>query len=153
MPPHERDKNALRCVVLALVGAWLSACGGAADSPEEVFHAFASAMAASGADEARLEEAYALLAAPSRSVLRARAAQATQLAGRDVPPWEMLVPGRFTPRFVLRPYGGVRARVEGDRAVLTLRGREEREQAEVHLVREAGAWRLLLGLPGEAKPE
>ncbi|MEI8254997.1 MAG: hypothetical protein WCJ30_04930 [Deltaproteobacteria bacterium] len=115
------------------------------DTPETVLSAWVSAMNASRSDVDARRRAYPLLSSRARDSLTERAARASQLSGRDVQPWEMLAPGRFAMRFAFDP-DGLEARVEGEHATVTARGRSG-DHAEVPMVREQGHWRVDLTLP------
>ncbi|MCA9602420.1 MAG: hypothetical protein R3A78_06815 [Polyangiales bacterium] len=133
------------CVAILLVTCMLSGCGRpkASESPVEVVRAFVDAVRRSEWDDGALKEAYGYLAERSRTDLVARAERASGLAGRAFEPWEMIVQGRVRLRF--RPKAsGYKERVGGDTAVVAVRGDTPTERADVRLVREHGAWRIVL---------
>ena len=104
-------------------------------------------MSRSADDEGALREAYRLVGASARAALARRAERATALSGRAYEPWQMLAQGRFRLRFSPASRGGMRERVEGDHAVVTVTGEQPGQHAEVLLVREHGHWRVELSIP------
>jgi len=123
------------------------------DDPVGALRLFLAAMERSRTQPSAREQAFALLAEPSREALRRRARLATALAGgRDLEPYELLVPGRFRMRFSPRSGDGFTAQVDGERATVVVRGRGEGERAEVGMRLEGGHWRVLLELPDDEAP-
>ncbi|MBL8679610.1 MAG: hypothetical protein JNK05_10615 [Myxococcales bacterium] len=120
------------------------------ETPEDALSAWVAAMNGSRGDPSTRRRAYDLLSQRTRENLARRAAVAAQLSGREVKAWEMLAPGRFALRFSFDRQA-LRARVEGDRAVVIARG-PRTEVAEVPMVREEGRWRVDLALPEPAGP-
>lgn len=116
------------------------------ETPRGALELFLDAMSRSARDEHALEQAYALLAEPARRELERRADLAGALAGRDFEPWRMLPQGRFGLRFAPKARGGLRERVDGDRAVVVVTG-DRGQRAEVPLIREDGRWRVALEIP------
>jgi hypothetical protein len=110
-------------------------------------------MDRSATDEAALKEAYQLLDRAAQQGLTERAERATTLAGRRYEPWQMLSQGRYRQRFAATAPGGMRERVQGERAVVTVRGRRPEDRAEVTLVREQGRWRIVLAFPPMRTPQ
>jgi hypothetical protein len=103
------------------------------------------------ADEEALRVAYELLATPAQRALQARAERAKALAGQSFEPWQMLAQGRFRLRFSPARRRGMREKIEGDRAIVTVTGQAPDARAEVPLVRERDGWRVVLDLgPGPA---
>jgi hypothetical protein len=88
------------------------------------------------------ERAYALLAPTTQEELTQRAQQATREGGRTIEPAEMLAVERFVQRWEPQE---MTSRVEGTRAVVTVRGPDE-QRAEVTLVKVEAQWRVLLPL-------
>jgi hypothetical protein len=135
----------------ALLCAAVQACGGGdateTESPVATVRHFLEVMDRSAADEAALKEAYRLLDAAARQALADRAERATTLAGRGFEPWQMLAQGRFRLRFAPASPRGMRERVQGDRAVVTVTGAQPGQHAEVPLVLEHGRWRIALPVP------
>lgn len=145
----------MRLVTALWLGlAWIIACGGgtsgpvgsAQRSPSEVLRQFLAAMDQSASDDRSLRVAYELLASPAQKALEARAARAKTLAGQSFEPWQMLAQGRFRLRFSPASRRGMKERIEGDRATVTVTGTGPGERAEVPLIREQGRWRLSLSL-------
>ena len=63
-------------------------------------------------------------------------------------PWEIFARSRY--RQVFTPASGrrgMRTRIDGDRATVTVSTASGRRSAEVPLVREHGGWRLIIELP------
>lgn len=93
----------------------------------------------------QLKLAYEWLDTKSQAALKQRAELAASLAGRSISPWDMLVPGRTSfSSYALQP-ASMRARIEGERAFVTL-PLETGGQTEIPLVREQGRWRVMLAL-------
>lgn len=135
----------MRAERLALLLA-LAGCGRGDDpSPEETVFGFVAALDRARLDPAKRRAAHDYLSARSRAALAARASRASQLSGWELKPWDMLAPGRV--RWRIRfDRDAMRARVAGDRAVVTARGISG-GVADVPLVREEGRWRVDLDLP------
>jgi hypothetical protein len=127
----------------------LAACGGERvdRTPIETVRHFIEVMDRSDEDDAALKEAFRLLDAGARKALTQRADRVRTLSLQPYEPWQMLVPGRFRLRFAPSSPGGMRERVDGDRAVVTVVGRAAGERADVQLVREQGHWRIALAVP------
>ncbi len=140
----------LRRSLAVLFVAAVYACGGAApndETPVAAVRHFLEVMDRSVVDERALQEAYRLLDRRAQSALTERAERASTLAGRRFEPWQMLAQGRFRLRFAPTAPGGMRERVEGDRAFVTVSGSGQGQRAEVPLVREQGRWRIALPIP------
>jgi hypothetical protein len=134
----------------ALLCAAVQACSGGdseARSPVATVRHFLDVMERSAGDEAALEEAYQLLDGSSRKALAERAERASTLAGRRFEPWQMLAQGRFRLRFAPASPRGMRERVSGERALVTVTGAQPSQRAEVPLVFEQGRWRIALPIP------
>lgn len=98
---------------------------------------------------------YDLLSASTRQNLVDRAKRASTASGRDIPPQDMLAPGRFSLRFEPRK---MHTRIGADRAVVDVTGIDpETDRAEVPCVLEDGRWRIEIPLPPlapiEKRPE
>ena len=134
---------ALPCALLA-AGC---AAGASDDAPVQTVRHFLDLMERGDSDEAALADAYALIDRGAQQALRGRADRARSLSGRSFEPWQMLAQGRFRLRFSPVAPGGLRARVQGERAVVVAVGSKPGERAEIPLLREAGVWRIELKLP------
>jgi hypothetical protein len=129
----------------------LAACSrGAADAtPEGAVRLWLEKME-SGADDGRaMKEAYQLLGPRARANLKDRADRASRGQGRRFEPHEMLAEGRFALRF--RPKA-MTSRIEGDDAVVEVRGDGPDERASVKCTREGTAWRVEPDLPDVVAP-
>ncbi|HMI83662.1 MAG TPA: hypothetical protein VK550_06175 [Polyangiaceae bacterium] len=106
-------------------------------------------------DPTEARAVYDLLALPTRQNLIERARRASTTSGREIPPQDMLAPGRFSLRFEPRK---MHTRVADDRAVVDVTGIDpETDRAEVPCVLEDGRWRIEIPLPplapAERRPE
>lgn len=119
--------------------------GGGDHSPSATLTQFLEAMERSSVDSGALREAYGLLDARAREALSHRAQLAQNLAGREFEPWDMLAQGRFRLRF--DPTARMRAKVDGDRAVITVESASGEQSAQIQTVREDGSWRIRLEVP------
>lgn len=138
----------LRVFLSAVIFLALSCSRGPSDrSPDGTLILFLDALGRSEWDPRALEEAYGLLSNDAKEALRHRAELASSLSGREFAPWEMLVQGRSRLRF--GPVGGeaFEARIEGDRAFVTVRGASPEQKADVPMAREDGRWRVVLTIP------
>ena len=107
------------------------------------------------ADPSEARAAYELLSSRTKADLIERARRASTTSGREVPPEEMLAPGRFSLRFEPRK---MHARIAESRAVVDVIGIDpETDRAEVPCVLEEGRWRIEIPLPPllpvEKRPE
>lgn len=114
-------------------------------TPGETVAAFVAALEASAGDPGARRRVYALLSSRAKAGLDARAARASQVSGRSFEAWEMLAPGRVRMLLQFDP-GTIRTQVQGERAIVSVRGRSG-GSADVPLVREEGRWRVDLELP------
>src|SRR5258705_13262555 len=97
------------------------------------------------ADPTEAHAAYELLSLRTKQNLVERARRASTTSGREVPPEEMLAPGRFSLRFEPRK---MHVRVADDRAVVDVVGIDpDNDRAEVPCVLEEGRWRVEIPLP------
>jgi hypothetical protein len=103
----------------------------------------------SNPDEARV--VYELLSARTKANLVERARRASTTSGREIPPEQMLAPGRFSLRFEPRK---MRARLARERAIVDVVGIDpETDHTEVPCVLEEGRWRIEIPLPPLAPSE
>ena len=155
--PSDREKPLPRKGGSRLVSAafsslllLLSSCDSqpADATPSGALAGFLQALERSAHDPAALREAYGLLDRRARAALRARASKTETLAGgRRFKPWEMLAQGRFQLRFTPARRDAMQERIDGDRAVVVVRGESARKRAEGQMVREAEGWRVVLDVP------
>jgi hypothetical protein len=118
--------------------------------PTEALTAFLAALERSthAPDQRRL--AYEWLDLDSQKALAQRARLSSSLAGRPFEPWEMLVPGRVS--FAEQSLAGTRlhAKVDGERALVEIPVEkavvDPPKATQVAMVREAGRWRVALGV-------
>ncbi len=138
--------SAVSLALLVLVG-----CSRASPeaSPEGAVRSWLDTMESSGDDPRALREAYALLGPRARANLKERAERASRGQGRRYEPHEVLAEGRFGLRF--RPKL-MRARIEGERALVEVSGDGPDEQATVTCVQEGAAWRIEPDLPDAVAP-
>jgi hypothetical protein len=121
------------------------------ETPVGALTLFLSAMDRSADEPEALRSAYDLLDKETRQELTQRARKAEAIAGRELMPWEMLVPGRFSLRFAPASRGGMRAKITGNRAVVTVTAENKQRKAEVPLVREPDGWRVELAIVSPQK--
>jgi hypothetical protein len=94
---------------------------------------------------------YELLSVRSKANLAERAHRASTTSGREIPPEQMLAPGRFSLRFEPRK---MHARISRDRAIVDVVGIDPTtDHAEVPCVLEQGKWRIEIPLPPLAPAE
>ncbi len=133
--------------LLCLVGCGLGCARDPADvPPDAALTLFLSAVEASTHEPEQRKHAYEWLDRASREALQARAARTAALAGRKLEPWEMLVPGRLSFAGLGRIGVRMHVTIKGDAATVEI-PIEDRAPAEVSMVREAGRWRVALGVP------
>jgi hypothetical protein len=136
----------LRAVRLVLVLLLCACAPNPGDlGPTDALAAFLSAVERSTHAPEQRKLAYEWLDTKSQAALQERARLSNSLAGRKFEPWEMLVPGRVS--FAGQNIAGVRmsAEVKGDKATVSiLIGKGE--SIQVPMVREAGRWRVVLGM-------
>jgi len=141
-------------VVLGLVAtAALSACQRKPPdlTPEGAVRELLDRIDRIETDPTEARAVYDLLSAHTRQNLIERARRASTTSGRDIPPQDMLAPGRFSLRFEPRK---MHTRVADDRAVVDVTGIDpETDRAEVPCVLEDGRWRIEIPLPPLAPVE
>jgi len=116
-------------------------------TPVQVLSEFLEAMDRSGDDVSALRQAYLLLDQSAHTALEKRARMAATLAGREFKPWEMLAQGRFRIVFSPAQRGGMREKINGNRAVVIVVGDDSSQRIEVPMVREKQGWRVELKIP------
>lgn len=134
----------------ALLGLWALAAGLAACQeepsdvePDRLVAEFIQRMKRVHGDRKAARAAYELLWADARRNLAERAKRASDVAGRELAPEEMLPPSRFSLHHEPRRF---EARIDGDWAEVTVTG-EDGAINRVKCVREDGRWRVVLELP------
>src|SRR5262245_32326543 len=113
--------------------------------PVEALATFLAAVDRSAQAPEQRKLAFEWVDAESQAALKERAELSASLVGHALEPWEMLVPGRLG--FSLRSMGNVRmsAELKGDSATVRIPVHGH-EPVLVPMVREAGRWRVQLGL-------
>jgi hypothetical protein len=146
-----------KVVASCLAIAALSACQRKPPdlTPEGAVRELLDRIARIETDPSEARAVYDLLSVPTKQNLIERARRASTTSGRDVPPQDMLAPGRFSLRFEPRK---MHTRVAADRAVVDVTGIDpETDRAEVPCVLEEGRWRIEIPLPPlapiERRPE
>jgi hypothetical protein len=149
MAPASRFLLLLALLLALLASLAAQGCGrnDVDEDPVSTVRSFLELMERSATDEVAMADAFALLDRGAQQALRVRADRARSLSGRAFEPWQMLAQGRFRLRFAPVSPGGLRARVQGERAVVVATGARAGERAEIPLVREDDAWRIELKLP------
>ena len=128
-----------------LAVATLTGCEeeGSDNEPDRLVVEFVARMQRVHGDRKAARAAYDLLWGDARRNLAERAKRASDVAGREIAPEEMLPPSRFTLHHKPQRY---EARVDGDWAEVTVTG-EGGTTDRVKCVREDGKWRIVLELP------
>jgi len=135
-------------LLLVAIGSGGSGCGASeGDAPVETLARFIEAMDRSGQNESARKEAFTMLDDTTQAALSERAHRAALVTGREYEGWEMIAPGRFRLRFGVAEHSGMRATVDGDKAVVHVRGEDGRHTATVPMMRQAGTWRVQLPIP------
>ena len=116
---------------------------GSDNEPDQLVAEFVTRMQRVHGDRKAARAAYDLLWGDARRNLAERAKRASDVAGREIAPEEMLPPSRFTLHHKPRRF---EARVDGDWAEVTVTG-EDAVVDRVKCVREDGKWRVVLELP------
>jgi hypothetical protein len=133
-----------RCTIAVLTAC--AGCFGASDdqTPERAVQTFIDRMQQVHGDLDKATAAFELLARDARDNLAERAKRASAAAGRVVRPEEMLAPSRFHLAFPPRSWS---SKTGPNWAVVTVEGEGPRERREVRLLKEEGAWKVVLDLP------
>ena len=123
----------------------LSGCEeeGSDNEPDKLLAEFITRMQRVHGDRKAARAAYDLLWSDARRNLAERAKRASDVAGREIAPEEMLPPSRFTLHHKPRRF---EARVDGDWAEVMVTG-EDGAVDRIKCVREDGKWRVVLELP------
>src|SRR5690606_7657891 len=139
-------RTLIRVVGACCVWCAVTACEAAPvdEDPVRVTRAFIERMRSVHGDPTLGRKAVELLWQRGRDHLHERAKRATAAAGQKVHPEEMLVPSVFALNFEPTSFA---AQTRGDYAVVTARGSSRREVAEIHCIREHGAWRVVVEFP------
>lgn len=142
-------KGTTRVAVAAVLATLWAGCATEPtdETPGGALTLFLRAMDRSQWDADARAEAYRLMSPDARASLDARASMATSLGGREFAPWEMIPQGRFRLKFNVPTADHMQTEIDGDRAVITIFGASEGQEARVPMVREDGAWRVELVIP------
>jgi|SRR5882724_2047339 len=111
--------------------------------PDRVVAEFVARMQRVHGDRKAARAAYELLWSDARRNLAERAKRASDVAGREIAPEEMLPPSRFTLNHKPQRYD---ARIDGDWAEVSVTA-ENAGVDRLKCVREDGKWRVVLELP------
>jgi len=128
------------CAMLALVGCEEEASDG---EPDRVVAELITRLQRVHGDRKAARAAYELLWSDARRNLAERAKRASDVAGREIAPEEMLPPSRFSLNHKPQRY---EARIDGDWAEVSVTA-ENATVDHVKCVREDGKWRVVLELP------
>ncbi len=133
------------CLLLAATLALLSGCEEEASDgePDRVVAEFIQRMQRVHGERKSARAAYDLLWSDARRNLAERAKRASDVAGRELAPEEMLPPSRFSLHHKPRRF---EMRIDGDWAEVSVTG-EDAAVDRVKCVREDGKWRVVLELP------
>lgn len=136
--------QARRLVASVLLGGVAGCEEEASDGePDRLVAEFIARMQRVHGDRKAARAAYDLLWSDARRNLAERAKRASDVAGREIAPEEMLPPSRFSLRHKPHRY---EMRLDGDWAEVTVTG-ENGAVDRVKCVREDGKWRVVLELP------
>lgn len=122
----------------ALVLAACSGEGPTDETPEGAVQLFIDSVSPTGVGFDR-ERAFKLLAPDDRDELARRAAQASKQGGRRFKASDMLVIERVVPRWQVER---METDLQGERAVVTLRGKERSQTAKVVLQKVDQRWTI-----------
>lgn len=138
-------------LVLGWVASCVSGCtrGPEGTTPDAAVRLFLETMESAETDGQAMQEAFSLLGPRARQNLEARAERASRGQGRRRKAWEMLAEGRFG--LAYRPRVG-RARIEGNEALVEVRGEAPEEHAEIRCIREGSTWKVEPDLPEPPPP-
>jgi len=127
-------------LLVSVVGCEEEASDG---EPERVVSEFILRMQRVHGERKAARAAYDLLWSDARRNLAERAKRASDVAGREIAPEEMLPPSRFSLHHKPRHF---EMRIDGDWAEVAVTG-EDGAVDRVKCVREDGKWRVVLELP------
>jgi len=133
------------CLLATPLWATLAGCEEEASDgePERVVAEFIQRMQRVHGERKAARAAYDLLWSDARRNLAERAKRASDVAGREIAPEEMLPPSRFSLHHKPRHF---EMRIDGDWAEVAVTG-EDGAVDRVKCVREDGKWRVVLELP------
>lgn len=140
----------------ALFAISVASCGGCSRSPpdaspEGTVRELLDRIGRIESNPAEAKVVFELLSSRTRANLTERAHRASTTSGREIPPEQMLAPGRFSLRFEPRQ---IHTRLLHDRAIVDMIGIDPAtDHAEVPCVLEQGRWRVDIPLPPLAPPE
>jgi hypothetical protein len=139
---------------MLVVQAALATTGGCSRAapdatPEGAVRLWLEKMESAGDDGRAMKEAYELLGPRARANLKERADRASRGQGRRYEPHEMLAEGRFGLRF--RPKT-MTSRIDGDDALVEVKGDGPEQRATVKCTREGAVWRIEPDLPEVVTP-
>jgi hypothetical protein len=152
-PSRSSLRMSRRALVCAGAAVMLGACSRRRPdaSPEAVVREWIERMQHVHGSLEDARAAYELLSQSAKANLDERARRASAATGRKMEPEQMIVPSRFSLRFVPRQYT---SRVAGERAIVEAVGVDpETERASIPCVMENGVWRVDLQLPALAPVE
>lgn len=131
----------------ALTAAFIALAGceeeGSDSEPDRLVAEFIGRMQRVHGERKSARAAYELLWSDARRNLAERAKRASDVAGREIAPEEMLPPSRFSLHHKPRRY---EAHVDGDWAEVSVSS-DSGSVDRVKCVREDGKWRVVLELP------
>lgn len=138
------SRRALLVSLVLLLGGATACQPEASDAePDRLVAAFIERMQRVHGDRKAARAAYELLWSDARRNLAERAKRASDVAGREIAPEEMLPPSRFSLHHKPRRF---EARIDADWAEVSVTG-EDGVVERVKCVREDGNWRVVLELP------
>jgi hypothetical protein len=142
---RRRAVQQLQRMLIAAAAVMLLGCEEEASDgePDRVVAELIARMQRVHGERKAARAAYDLLWSDARRNLAERAKRASDVAGREIAPEEMLPPSRFSMHHKPQHF---EARIDGDWAEVTVRG-ENGAIDRVKCVREDGKWRVVLELP------
>jgi hypothetical protein len=139
------SRRVLLAGVVAVALGLLTGCEeeGSDSEPDRLVAEFIVRMQRVHGDRKAARAAYDLLWSDARRNLAERAKRASDVAGREIAPEEMLPPSRFSLHHKPRRF---EAHIDGDWAEVSVSG-DSGAVDRVKCVREDGRWRVVLELP------